>query len=195
MTDFRKNGSEYLETLPQMEEQSWDGYQVNPLLVNEGGKGFQDFGFLLDVGFDFDCRRVVAADLDLDGRVDLAVGRIEGTSGFFHNGKEDVEPPALLIMQNTLKEAKDRPWLGISLASSSTYSPQGARVILETDRRSVQAAIVSGDSFICQHPAQKHFGLAPDETVRAVTVKWANGRETEIEKPSLRQYHLVDPMP
>ncbi|MGJ8723392.1 MAG: CRTAC1 family protein [Roseibacillus sp.] len=195
MKDFKLPAiSGYLETLPQMEEQSWDGFQINPLLINQDGIGFQDFGFLLDIGFDFDCRRVIAADLDLDGRVDLAVGRIEGTSGFFHDGETDVEPPALLIMQNTLPEAEKRPWIGVTLETSKESSPNGAKLSLKTNQRVIESVIVSGDSFMCQHPAQKHFGLANDEEVETITVHWPGGQIAILEKPKIQHYHPVTPI-
>ncbi|NNC89608.1 MAG: CRTAC1 family protein [Akkermansiaceae bacterium] len=194
MQKFEKPAiASYFETLPQVEQQSWDGYQVNPLLVNQSGGGFRDFGFLLDVGFNFDCRRVVAADLDLDGRPDLLVGRIEGTSGFFHDGKSEVEPPGLLVLQNTLPEAAARHWIGVTLQGAAGVSPQGATITLETPAGRRQAVVLSGDSFLSQHPAQKHFGLGAEAAVTRIVVRWPNGAVTELEAPAADRYHPVEP--
>lgn len=192
MKDFQLPSiSGYLETLPQMEEQSWDGYQVNPLLMNQDGEGFEDFGFLLDMGFDFDCRRVIAADFDLDGKVDLAVGRIEGTSGFFHDGKTEVAPPALLLMKNTLPPLPGTSWIGVTLDSNSQTSPQGAKITLHSNLGKREATIVSGDSFMCQHPAQKHFGLRKNEIVTEIEIFWPNGQTSSIKDPTLENYHAI----
>ena len=55
----------------------------------------------------------------------------------------------------------------------------------------LRATVLSGDSYLCQHPAQKHFGLRSDEQVRSLTVTWPNGMATRIDDPALRRYHHV----
>ncbi len=193
MQDFPKSEiADYLETLPQMEEQSWDGYQVNPLLVNQRGEGFANLGFALDVGFDFDCRRIISADLDLDGRVDLLVGRMEGTSGFFHDGETQVDPPALLVLQNVLPEAAHRNWIGVTLEGAPGVSPLGAIITLVTEGGSQQEVVLSGDSFMSQHPAQKHFGLGA-KTATELIVTWPNGQISHLFGPAINCYHEIRP--
>ena len=183
----------YLNSNPKREDMSWDGYQVKSLLVNQGGKGFQDFSYLLDVGFDYDSRQVVSADLDLDGRVDLIIARQPeyGPTGT----SKDSRPTSIMIYQNVLAEAAQRDWIGVSLAGTPTVSPLGAVVELDTTMGVRRATVIAGDSFSCQHPAQKHFGIEPGNKVKSITVKWPDGSRTVKLEPALRQYYLIIPPP
>lgn len=183
----------YLNSLTSLKTESWDGYQVNALLMNQDGKGFVSSSFMMDVGFDFDTRRVISADLDLDGRPDLLVGRQESTSGFFHDADSESSPPALLVYRNTLREAGERNWIGVDLQGAAGVSSHGAVVELVTPSQNQRAVVVSGDSFMCQHPAQKHFGLGGEGEVRAIKVTWPNGKVSEILKPQVNLYHRISP--
>src|SRR5688500_9462267 len=49
-------------------EMSWNGFEHNVLLMNEGGAGFLNVAHLMDVAFEFDSRNVVGDDLDRDGK-------------------------------------------------------------------------------------------------------------------------------
>lgn len=183
--------SNYLNSLTTLQTESWDGYQVNSLLINQSGQGFASAAFMLDVGFDFDTRRVLSADLDLDGRPDLLVGRQESTSGFFHDAKSETIPPALLVLRNTLPEAARRHWIAFSLEGKPGVSPQGAVVELQTKTQTQRAVVISGDSFMCQHPAQKHFGLGSETEVEQVRITWPDGSKTVLDQPKIKTTHLV----
>jgi hypothetical protein len=185
--------SSYLNSLTTLKTESWDGYQVNSLLVNQAGKGFSSSSYMFDVGFDFDTRRIISADLDLDGRPDLLVGRQESTTGFFHEATSKTTPPALLILKNTLKQATERNWITVSLQGSPGISPHGAVVELTTPTQTQRAVIVSGDSFMCQHPAQKHFGLGDEGEITEIKVTWPNGQITLLKDPKVNLSHLVTP--
>jgi hypothetical protein len=185
--------SSYLNSLTTLNTESWDGYQVNSLLVNQSGNGFSSSSHMLDVGFDFDTRRILSADLDLDGRPDLLVGRQESTSGFFHDAKSETQPPALLVLKNTLPEASQRNWITVSLQGKPGISPHGAVVELKTQKSSQRAVVISGDSFMCQHPAQKHFGMGTGDEVIEIKVIWPNGGETVLKEPELNLVHAVRP--
>lgn len=179
--------SNYLDTLPKMQTQSWDGYQVNALLINQQGRGFTSMSPMLDVGFDFDTRRVISADLDLDGRPDLLVGRMESTSGFLHQGGAETSPPTLYILQNTLPEASQRNWIGVTLQGDCN----GAVIELTTAAQKQRSVIVSGDSFMSQHPAQKHFGLGQENKVISLKITWPDGKSKLIEAPQINTYHQI----
>lgn len=183
--------SSYLNSLSTLATESWDGYQVNSLLVNRGGQGFSSSAFMLDVGFDFDTRRVLSADLDLDGRPDLLVGRQESTSGFFHDAASETTPPALIVLKNTLPEAAQRNWIRVTLQGAPGISTHGAVVELQTREQTQRAVILSGDSFMCQHPAQKHFGLGTKDLVRQIKVTWPNGQTSLLKNPESNLGHLV----
>ncbi len=185
--------SSYLNSLTTLTSESWDGYQVNSLLVNQSGKGFASSAYMLDVGFDFDTRRVISADLDLDGHPDLLVGRQESTSGFFHEAAAETTPPALLIFQNTLPEARERNWIGVSLEESAKVSAHGAVVEMTRAGQVQRSVVVSGDSFMCQHPAQRHFGLGKDGEVTVLRVIWPDGSTVEVKNPEVNRYHRISP--
>ncbi|MGC6425653.1 MAG: CRTAC1 family protein [Akkermansiaceae bacterium] len=177
----------YLDTLPEMKTQSWDGYQVNALLVNQQGRGFTSMSPMLDLGFDFDTRRIISADLDLDGRPDLLVGRLESTSGFLHQSSSGNSPPTLYILKNTLPEAAERNWIGVTLQGDIN----GAIIELTTPSQRQRSVLVSGDSFMCQHPGQTHFGLGKENKITSIKVTFPNGKTQLLEKPKINTYHLV----
>lgn len=184
---------DYFKQLPMMNEQSWDGFQVNSLLVNQQGEGFKDFSFLLDLGFDYDTRRIVAADLDLDGRVDLLVERQADTSGVFHQSQDSQASATLTIYQNVLPEAKERNWIGVCLTGIKNVSTNGAVVELVTNRGIRRGAVVSGDSYGCQHPAQQHFGLPAGIVVSRLVVRWPGGSISNLDDPKPNMYHQISP--
>jgi hypothetical protein len=181
----------YLGTIPNREDMSWDGFQVNSLLVNLGGKGFQDLSYMMDVGFNYDCRQVASADLDLDGRMDLIISRQPeiGPTGT----PKDSRPTSIVLYQNLLEAAAQRDWIGVSLSGNAAVSPLGAVVELDTALGIRRSTVISGDSYLCQHPAQKHFGIEAGNKVKSVIVKWPDGSKTVIADPALKKYHAVAP--
>ena len=183
--------SNYLNSLTTLKTESWDGYQVNSLLVNQAGQGFSSSSYMLDIGFDFDTRRIISADLDLDGRPDLLVGRQESTTGFFHDAKSKSTPPALLVLKNTLPQAATRNWISVSLKGAPGISPHGAVVELKTPTQTQRAVIISGDSFMSQHPAQRHFGLGNESDVTEIKITWPNGQSSILKQPQVNFGHLV----
>lgn len=116
---------------------------------------------------------------------------MEGTSGFFHDGKTEVAPPALLVLQNILPEAARRNWIGVTLQGAPGVSPLGATITLTTASGSRQAVILSGDSFLCQHPAQKHFGLGAHTNVKEIQIIWPNGKSPTLTSPQINTYHAI----
>ena len=177
-----------IKNLPGINDMSWDGFQANRLLLNRNGQGFDELGWLLDVGFTADCRQVVAADMDRDGRGDLLITRIGGTNGLFHNPGLRNSPPALIGLRNTWEPARQNHWIGVDLQGTNVF---GARLNVETDDRNFIACHVSGDSPATQHPATLHLGLGPREKVRRLTVTWPGGRTTVIENPAVDRYHSI----
>ena len=183
--DFTKS---VIKNLPGIDDMSWDGFQANRLLLNRDGKGFDELGYLLDVGFTADCRQVVAADFDRDGRCDLLISRIGGTNGMLHHPALRNSPPALFGLRNVWEPARANHWIGVDLQGTNIF---GARLNVETDDRTFTACHVSGDSPATQHPATLHLGLGPREKVRRLTVTWPGGRTTVIENPTVDHYHSV----
>jgi len=180
----------YLNNIPNRQSMSWDGFQVKSLLVNQDGKGFQDLSYMFDVGFDYDCRQVVSTDLDLDGRVDLILSR-QPELGTTPSNQD--RPTSILLYRNVLDAAAQRDWIGFTLTGNDSVSPLGATLELDTTKGVRRATVISGDSYLCQHPAQKHFGIAPGTTVNGVTIIWPDGSKTVKHDLATRQYHLLAP--
>ncbi len=176
------------KNLPGIRNMSWDGFQANRLLLNRHGQGFDELGYLLDVAFTADCRQVVAADMDRDGRTDLLITRIGGTNGLIHHPGLRNSPPALFGLRNTWEPARPNHWIGVDLEGTNIF---GARLNVETYDRNFIACHVSGDSPSTQHPATLHLGLGPREKVRRLTVTWPGGRTTVLENPAVDRYHSV----
>jgi len=166
-----------------LDEMSWDGFQPNQFLINQAGKSFSELGFMLDVGFTFDARKVVAADIDRDGRVDLILSRAGGTNGMKHDGALTATPPAVIGLRNVWKS--DHHWIGFD-------SPlPGTMIRITVDGASVIDQVVTGDSFYSQHPGTLHFGLGKLDRVDEVVVQWPNGKSIVIEGPSVDTYHSI----
>ena len=157
---------------------SWNGYEHNRLLVNLSGRGFLEVGFLLGVALEFDCRSVLAEDLDLDGRVDLLVeaydpGRL-GRGVLFVNRTENTNN-----------------WIGVRLVSEAGYSPIGAKITVKTDSRTHSKMIVTGDVWRGQRSNVRHFGLGRESRVNSIEIRWTDGHVRSISYPKVGRYHLV----
>ena len=77
------------------------------------------------------------------------------------------------------------------LAGRPGVSPQGARVEMETSLKTREFHVISGDSFMCQHPNQVHTGLEAGEEVRQLRVLWPDGSKTVVEAPAIPEWHRI----
>ena len=178
---------------PEFADYSWDGFQANAFLLNRGGTaGFDELGFLLDIGFTFDCRRVVAADFDADGRDDLVVTWPGGTSGLRHDGGPAGNPPTVILLGNEWAPAAANHWIGVHLRPGPGRNPSGATVVARsTSGREWIDQLVSGDSFMSQHPDTIRFGLGSEAVLEWLEVRWPGGETDRLERPAVDRYHTV----
>lgn len=159
--------------------ESWDGYQKNHLLMNQGGRSFVNVAFLLGVGDEFDSRSALSSDLDKDGRVDLVV--IEQSPG---DGEQ------LHIYRNTLPRVNN--WIGVELSEEGAGpSPVGARALLRAGGRSQVRQVMVGESIMGQHSTTLHFGLGPMEKVDSIEIHWPGGKTRTLLNPGINRYHRV----
>jgi len=161
---------------------SWNGYEKNVLFVNEGGTNFFNAGFLMDVGFVYDSRSVVAEDFDGDGRVDLGVVELD-TAG------RDGGDQQFHLYRNTWSENGN--WIGVTLRGAPGVSTMGAIVTVSTAGRDFRDVVVSGDSYCAQQSRNRHFGLGDIDKVTAIHVDWINGGRTTLKNPEIGSYHRI----
>ena len=166
---------------------SWNGFEHNRLFLNHQGNSLTDVGFLLGVSHEKDCRSVIAADLDADGRQDLLV-----VENAWSHDKKLTGIQALLIHRNVAPSGR---WLGIELVGNVGHSPVGAKVSLHGPFGTKERRLVTGDSFYAQHPTVAHFGLGDITTVEKATVSWPDGQTSTIPiKESNRYLKLQAPV-
>ncbi len=163
---------------------SWNGYEHNALLMNLGGNGFANIGFLMGCSFEFDSRSAVSADLDGDGRVDLLVE---------HRDTRKTQRN-LHIVRNQWNDTNH--WIGIRLEpkAGSKTSPFGAKVVVTLqDGRKLLQHCLAGHSVWAQHLDWIHFGLGSDAAIESVKIHWPGGKVSELSHPEVDQYHTVTP--
>lgn len=162
-------------------EMSWNGFEHNHLFLNLHGQDFANVAFLMGVALEEDSRGVIADDLDADGRVDLVVTSRSRATGVV----------TLHVFYN--RGEYENHWIGVRLRGMPGLSPLGARITVGYGEGRQTAAIVTGDSFMAQHPSTKHFGLGPRDAVDFIDVRWPNGTVTRLSEPAIDRYHTIAP--
>lgn len=158
---------------------SWNGFEHNVLFMNEGQGKYTNVSYLMGVSHESDCRSVISADMDHDGRPDLLV--VEGRR---RTGDQQREGYIQLIRN---RHQTGNHWIGAHLEGA----PVGAVVtVVQGDKRQV-LPLVTGDSFDSQHPYTAHFGLGKNANVDSLEVRWPNGKTTTLDKPESGKYHVL----
>ena len=158
---------------------SFGGFDKNRLLLNQtgnqDGRGFVNVAHLFGVALEDDCKNLVAADLNGDGRSDLAMI------------SQHAVPEAhekLRVFRNEIPEQGN--WIAFSFREEpGRVSPIGATITLRAAGFRKVAAIVTGGSFRSQHPLTAHFGLGKADRVEAVEIRWPGGAVTRLAGPEI----------
>ena len=158
---------------------SWNGYEHNVLLRNEGPDAngtlqFTDIAMAVGADDDKDGRGMATADFDNDGDLDLVINNNPGDSG-------DPERARAVLLRNNV--GQQRSWLAVELEGvESNRDAIGALVTIERNGRKQVRLVTAGSGFSSQHSARLYFGLNDQTQVDALTVRWPKGRVERFEK-------------
>lgn len=157
---------------------SWNGYESNVLLRNEGPDEagqprFVDVALALGAADDGDARGLAVADWDNDGDLDLAINHNPGASGQLERAR-----PTLL--RNDV--GNRRRFLSVDLQGTrSNRDGVGALVTVEAGGRRQMQVVGAGSSYASQQSLRLHFGLGQAAQVDALGVRWPGGATERFE--------------
>ena len=163
---------------------SWNGYEHNVLLRNEGVAPngtlqFTDVAMASGADDIRDSRGIATADFDNDGDLDIVVNNNPGDSG-------RAELSRATLLRNNVGERRN--WLAVELrGTASNRDAVGASVTVEAGNEKFTRLVSAGSGFASQQSARLYFGLGDKTQVDVVTVRWPNGRIEKYSKQEARQ--------
>lgn len=141
---------------------SWNGYETNVLMMNNGGAKFDRVDFLFGLGSSHDSRAALSDDFDLDGRPDLLV-----TEYIHANGAPRYN---LNLYKNTLFPVGRSLRVTIDNGSKNGFTA-GVRLILKTDAGEQVAYLTTGEFFASQKNVTTHtFGLGSSKGIEVIAI-------------------------
>ena len=158
---------------------SWNGYEHNVLLRNEGPDAngalqFTDIAMAVGADDDKDARGMATADFDNDGDLDIVINNNPGDSG-------DPQRARAVLLRNNV--GQQRSWLAVELEGvESNRDAVGALVTIERNGEKQVRLVTAGSGFSSQHSARLYFGLNDQTQVDSLTVRWPRGRVERFEK-------------
>lgn len=158
---------------------SWNGYEHNVLLRNEGPAPdgtlqFTDVAMATGADDIRDARGTATADFDNDGDLDVVINNNPGDSG-------RAELSRATLLRNNVGERRN--WLAIELrGTESNRDAVGATVTVEAGGRKFTRLVSAGSGFASQQSARLYFGLGDSTQVDGVTVHWPRGRIEKFTK-------------
>jgi hypothetical protein len=158
---------------------SWNGYEHNNLLRNEGPTAdgtlqFTDVAMATGSDEIRDSRGLATADFDNDGDLDIVLNNNPGDSGRGDQAR------ATLLRNNV---GERRNWLAIELTGTRSNSDGvGALVTVESAGEKFVRLVGAGSGFASQHSSRLYFGLGEKTRVDAVTVRWPHGRLEKFDR-------------
>jgi hypothetical protein len=134
--------------------------QPNLVFLNRGDGTF-DTQLLDGAAFH---RGAAFADFDRDGRIDVAVTRLN-------------EPP--LVLWNRTPDAGH--WIALALTgTSSNRDAIGARVRIETAAGAQWNRVTTSNGFASSSSRLVHFGLGSEPRVRRIEIEWPSGKRQAL---------------
>ena len=135
-------------------------FERNCVYMNLGGEQFLDVSFASGADIDADSRSVIAADIDLDGAIDLLVGSVGGGPLRLFANRCDGNNGHVLI--ELVGVQSNRPGIG-------------SRVVIECDGRTIHRDVFAANGFMGQGPTALHVGLGNATIIDRMTVHWPSG--------------------
>ena len=142
-----------------MGENSWNGFESNPLYLNLGNGQFADVARPLGSDCKKDSRGVGIADLDRDGRLDLVITN------------NNAEP---LVLLNDLTQTGNYLLLDLE-GVVSQRNAIGAVVEIPKGDRTLTRQVQAGAGFASQRMHTLHFGLGEVDQIEGLTIRWPSG--------------------
>jgi hypothetical protein len=149
---------------------------------NVGGGGrFEDLSPRLgnDLATPGAWRGVAVADLDDDGRLEVAVSRLNGAAALF-----------------VQKGGEARNWLLVELEGrKSNRDGIGAKVrVVLPSGRTLHEHVTTANGIYSASDKRVHFGLGGEAEIAAVEVDWPSGIRQRVERPAAnRKLKIVEP--
>jgi hypothetical protein len=116
-------------------------------------------------------RGVAIGDLDNDGRPDLVLNPMNG--------------PVVLLRN---RHETGHHWLGIELVGKPYRDAVGARLTLEVAGRRLLRMVKGGGSYLSSSDRRVLFGLATEDKVGRLTVRWPSGKEQSWDNLAVDRY-------
>jgi hypothetical protein len=163
---------------------SWNGWEANNLLRNEGPgpdgvPRFSDVALAHGALREGDARGIAAADYDNDGDLDLAINHNPGDNDILER-----RPAAFL--RNRIGDP--RSWLAVELVGTrSNRDGVGAVVTLEAAGERQMRQRTAGSSYASQHSQRLYFGLGEHSRIDRLTVRWPSGQVDEFSDLEARR--------
>ncbi|MFP6675240.1 MAG: ASPIC/UnbV domain-containing protein [Pirellulaceae bacterium] len=142
-------------------------FERNCVYMNLGGEQFLDVSFASGADIDADSRSVIAADIDLDGAIDLLVGSVGGGP--------------LRLFANRCGENNGHVLIEL-VGVESNRSGIGSRVVIDCDGRTIHRDVFAANGFMGQGPSALHVGLGNATIIDRMTVYWPSGAVSEFAK-------------
>jgi tetratricopeptide (TPR) repeat protein len=158
---------------------AFSGHERNCFFLNTGRGKFADASS--PSGFDFpdDGRSIGLCDWDFDGDLDVWLANRNG--------------PQVRFLRNDL--VTGHHFLALRLEGTTCNRDAiGARVevVLDDDRGTrLIRTLRAGEGFLSQSSKWLHFGLGTAEQLRQVTVRWPDGKSSDLGKLTVDHHYLV----
>lgn len=146
-------------------DQTWSGYERNVFYANNRDGTFSDVSAAVGLDFVEDGRSFALADLDHDGRLEIAL--------------KNRNAPQLRLLKNVLNDLP--PSISFRLqGTKSNRDAIGALVTIEASSGRQTRMLQAGSGFLSQHGKDIFFGLGEAKGTIQASIRWPSGLVQEF---------------